>query len=252
MDRERFSFIAHASHVFCNPVSPEKFERALGALALPAGARTLDIGAGTCEMLLRVVEHVEGSGVGIEPGKLFAAEARRRVVARGLADLVRVVEDKAEPALASAGLARERFDLVMCVGALNALGGLVPTLERAKALLRPRGRVLVGEGYWKRPPAKEHLEALGGTEDECATLAETVARVERTGFTPVSVVVACDDDWDEYEWRYARSVERFVRDHPADPDRGAMLERSRRWRSTVMQWGRDTLGFALIGAELPG
>ena len=57
--------------------------------------------------------------------------------------------------------------------------------------------------------------------------------------------VASDDDWDEYEWRYSRSVETFVAENPDDPDAEEMLRKIRTWRDVYLRWGRDTLGFGL-------
>jgi hypothetical protein len=57
--------------------------------------------------------------------------------------------------------------------------------------------------------------------------------------------VASPDEWDEYEWKYSRSIERYALEQPQDPDVPAMLERIRRWRDGYLRWGRDTLGFGV-------
>jgi len=41
------------------------------------------------------------------------------------------------------------------------------------------------------------------------------------------------------------NVERYVLDHPDDPDAAAMRKRIRTWRDGYLRWGRTTMGFAL-------
>jgi hypothetical protein len=60
------------------------------------------------------------------------------------------------------------------------------------------------------------------------------------------------DEWDEYEWKYSRAIERYLREQPDDPDAKAMRERSRRWRDAYLKWGRDVLGFAVYLFYRPG
>ncbi len=57
--------------------------------------------------------------------------------------------------------------------------------------------------------------------------------------------VSSESDWDRYEDLYARTVERYVAEHPDDADAPEMRERILRWRETYLRWGRDTLGFGL-------
>ena len=62
---------------------------------------------------------------------------------------------------------------------------------------------------------------------------------------------ALDDEWDEYEWRYARPVETFVAENPDGPDAEEMLRKIRTWRDAYLRWGRDTLGFGLYLLRRP-
>ena len=51
---------------------------------------------------------------------------------------------------------------------------------------------------------------------------------------------------------FYRSVERYAREQPDDPDVGTMLDRARRWRDAYLRWGRDALGFAAYLFYRPG
>jgi hypothetical protein len=45
MDRQRFSRIAHGTHIFYNPLSEAKLTRVIGLVPLPEGSRVVDFGA---------------------------------------------------------------------------------------------------------------------------------------------------------------------------------------------------------------
>ena len=109
--------------------------------------------------------------------------------------------------------------------------------------------MVVGLGYWKRPPAPEYLAVMGAAADENTTHAGTIGLLVREGLMPVWATTASDDEWDEYEWAYARNIEDFARANPGDPDTARFLERSRGWRDIVATWGRETLGFGLYVAR---
>jgi hypothetical protein len=72
------------------------------------------------------------------------------------------------------------------------------------------------------------------------------------GLIPMHATTATSDEWDEYEWKYCRSIERYAREQPNDPDVPEMLEQIRRWRDAYLRWGRDTLGFAVYLFYRPG
>jgi cyclopropane fatty-acyl-phospholipid synthase-like methyltransferase len=251
MDRTRFSFLAHADHDVCNPIGDAKVDGMLARLGVGPGDAVLDIGAGKGEMLLRLVERRGVWGVAVEPAALFADEARRRAAARVPAGSFTVVQEQAAPFLERSPALGAKA--AMCVGSTHALGDLAGTLSALRGHLEPGARVLVGEGYWKRPPDPEYLAALGGAEEsEMRSHAATVEAVEAQGYRALWAVTASEDEWDEYEWRYAHAIERFAAAHPDDPDRAAMLERSRAWRATYLRWGRQTMGFGLYLLEWPG
>lgn len=249
MDRDRYSFIAHADRAYCNPISTAKAERLIDLLNLPAGARVIDIGCGKCELLIRLVERYDVRAVGVDRSTRFTDEGRKRARERISADCLTVHTTDAEPFLKELGREASRgasFAFAACIGSTHALGGLVPTLRTLAGLVETGGLVLMGEGYWKQPPTKEYLEALGGaTEGDYQTHAGNIGLCVEAGLAPIHACTASADDWDEYEWAYLRGIEEHVRAHPEDPDAAAMLERARGWREVVAKWGRDTLGFGL-------
>ena len=242
MDRERFSFIAHAELDYAVPFRADVFERLIDVIAPSAGATALDIGCGKAELLMRLAERFGVRCVGVEKSRVALDYARRRLDERRLNALVELRVGDADAVVSA--LADASFDVVSCIGAKHAIVGR-DALEETKRLARPGGHVVWGDGYWKKPPSASYLQRLGGTADECLTHAANVAHGTALGLTPIAAFTASDREWDEYEWSYARSVEQFVASHPDDPDAAAMLDRIRNWRDLVLDEGRDTMGFGL-------
>ncbi|HLN64990.1 MAG TPA: class I SAM-dependent methyltransferase [Symbiobacteriaceae bacterium] len=243
MDRNRFSNIAHQNHVFRNPLNPGKLLRLAGMARLQPAERVLDIGAGTCELLICLTEAyaVQGTAVELDEGAL--ALARQAAAVRIAPERLTLLHDDAAHAVSQ--FEADSFALGLCIGSTHALGGLASTLQELQRCVRPGGQILVGEGYWKQPPCADYLEALGAQESDLLTHAANVATGEQLGLIPLWASTTSDDEWDEYEWLYSSTVERYCQEHPEDPDRPAMLTRIRTWRSTYLQWGRQTLGFGL-------
>lgn len=233
----------YRSQVFNNPVSTAKLDRVIGMVGLQPGHQVLDVGAGTCELLIRLVERFRVAATAVELDGPAIAEARRRAQGRIPPDSITFLVDDARQAVPA--LAAGAFDLGICIGATHALGGLGQTLQELRRCVRPGGHLVIGEGYWKQKPGPEYLAALGATESELQSHHHNVKAAEQLGLVPLWAYTASDEDWDEFEWTYSGTVERYCHEYPEDPECEAMLTRIRTWRSTYLQWGRDTLGFGL-------
>jgi len=230
MDREAISAATHAGLPFANPLSEEKVDELVGALALDRGARVLDVGTGHGEILRRIVARWGVRGVGLDPAarpwSSSDAELRR----------ARVEE-----------LTERDFDLVVNVAASHAFGRWDEALAALVELVRPGGLVLFGEGYWRRDPPPELLEALGASADELPSLGGLVRGAEAVGLRALQLVVASEDDWDRYEWRLIRNGERAAAAAASAQDAAVLREWVEAARSRVLgPGGRDALGFALV------
>ncbi|MFE8694924.1 SAM-dependent methyltransferase [Cytobacillus sp. FJAT-53684] len=244
MDRNKFSAIAHRNHAFSNPISESKMMKMIEMVSLNSQDKVIDIGSGTCELIIRLIEKYHVSATGIELYEGAIKEAKRNADCRIPNDNIEFIVDDASTAVGKCK--KEEYELGMCIGSTHALGGLESTLQTLKRLVKKNGYILIGEGYWKQPPSKEYLMALGGAnESDLKTHAENVKIGEDLGLIPLWSYVSSDDDWDDYEWLYSSSIENYCHDNPNDPDREAMLKRIRSWRTTYLKWGRDTLGFGL-------
>jgi cyclopropane fatty-acyl-phospholipid synthase-like methyltransferase len=247
MDPLRFTTIAHRDHAYCNPLDAAVLEQVIDRLGLAPDRRVLDVGCGKATLLVRIAERTGAAGTGVDINPAFLAEGRALAERRGVPGLVTLIEREASGLDASSG----PWDVGLCIGSTHALGGYPDTLRALARRVRAGGSLLVGEGFWKRPPDPEYLERLGAREDEMTTHEGNQATAEAEGLAVADAWVSSDRDWDRYEELYARAVETFVATHPDDPDAVEMRERIRRWRETYRRWGRDTLGFALYLMERP-
>ena len=244
MDRNRFSAIAHRNHAFSNPINEAKIMKMIDMVLLKSEDKVIDIGAGKCELLIRLVEKYNISGTAIELYGGAIEEAKKNAGGRIPEGSIEFIIDDANVAIEK--FEQDEFDLGICIGSTHALGGLDTTLKKMRRLVNKSGYILIGEGYWKQRPSHDYLQALGGAKEADLKYHDENVRVaEELGLVPLWSYVANEDDWDEYEWLYSSSIENYCHENPNDPDRVAMLERIRAWRRTYLQWGRDTLGFGL-------
>ncbi|MCK1814769.1 class I SAM-dependent methyltransferase [Streptomyces sp. XM4011] len=237
--------ITHARHPIAAPLHPHSvldlIERAVGDDDA-ARPRILDLGCGEGAWLLEVLAHFPGAravGVDIDGGGL--ARAAEQAEALGVADRLELHEMPAADYRAA-----ERFDVVLNVGATHAFGGLLPTLEAARAHLAPGGRALIGDGFWEREPTPAVLEILGESPDAYADLAGTVDRITGAGWTPVYGHTSTLDEWDDYEWSWTGSLAEWALDHPDHPRAGEAAETAAAHRTAWLHGYRGTLGFVTL------
>ena len=236
----RYSRIAHAFLPVAAPVADDSLESVISALNPPADASLLDIGCGRGEILLRFLARHVASGVGIDIDAVAIEEARDKAAAAGLAGRARF-EVTAAADYAPPGA----IDLCICVGASHALGGLEGTLSWAAGHLAPAGQLLLGAGYWKRPPVPDYLDAFGGSADALCGRFEVVELAESHGFTCTWSRMSSESDWDRYEGLYRLAMSQWLAANPADADAEGFRRRSETWYRSYLRWGRDTMGFGL-------
>jgi SAM-dependent methyltransferase len=241
MNPHKFSALAHRHHEFCNPIATAKIDRILDLLPFGTETRVLDLGCGRGELGLRIVARFGCVVTGIDTSRPMLDAARERAERAGVVDRFNLSElDIAEFAPEP-----ESFDLAAMLGGGGITGGIQAICERLSCWTRRGGYVLIGEGYWQKAPSVEYLAHLEATKDEFRDHRGNVQAGIDVGLVPLQASVASADEWDDYEWKYSASIERYAIEQPDDPDVPAMLSRIRRWRDGYLRWGRDTLGFGL-------
>jgi len=240
MDEWKFYDATHRYHEVCNPTSRAKLDELVELLRLNQGSTVLDIACGKGEMLTSLAERYEISGVGVDMSPYFVADAEQKLRERVPSAQVQILNmDGADYS------PDQLFDLAMCIGASWVYKGHRGTLSALKAMTKPDALILVGEPFWVKEPDDAYLVAENLTRDMFGTHYENVLVGEDEGLSPLYTMVSNQDDWDRYETLQWYAAEKYARDNPDDPDASEILARVARGRTNYLQWGRDTLGWAM-------
>jgi SAM-dependent methyltransferase len=241
---ERASAIAHGDMPFHNPFAEPAIEALVDLLALGEGDRVLDVGCGRGELLIRIAERTGAGGLGVDASEEQIEVARAQAAARAPGEHLAFEARDAGAMVAPAGI----FAAAACIGSSHALGGLGPTLERLRDLVRPGGYLVLGEGYWEQEPGDELLDLLGAARDEVTTLPELLDSGAGHNLELVYAATATEEDWRRYEWAYVFNLDRYIRDHPGEEGVDQLHARRDRIRRRRLLAARDgeALGFALV------
>lgn len=243
MDAHERSAIAHAGLPFQNPLDEAKVDALVARLPLRPGDRVVDLGCGKAELLLRVLERHDVTALGIDLSPFALAEARAAADRRAAPGRLELRREDAS----SSDLSPGSFDLAIAVGAGGIWDGYAAALRSLAALVRPGGRVLFGEGYWRREPADAYLRALGAERHELPTHEELLAAAAAEGLDLVEALESSEADWEQYERRWATNGERWASEHPDHPGRDDVLAWIANGRRRFERLGgRETLGFGLF------
>ncbi|GGV15212.1 SAM-dependent methyltransferase [Streptomyces spectabilis] len=239
---------------FHGPLSEARAARivARAAESLTAAERptVLDLGCGWGELTLRLLEAVPGAtAVGVDLHEEDLARGRALARARGLADRVEFVAESATDT------ARGPADVVLCLSSAHALlpAGAEPpyaadALRALRRLVRPGGRVVLGEGFWQRTPTAAELAGMwpDARADEHLHLGGLVDAAVAAGFRPMWVETASAEEWEEFESAYLADVEVWLAANAAHPRAAAARERADRHRAAWLRGYRSVLGTAYL------
>ncbi|MFI8962502.1 SAM-dependent methyltransferase [Streptomyces sp. NPDC053493] len=237
-----------AGLTFHGPFSEARAARVVDRLAAESPGTVLDIGCGWGELLLRVLDAVPGAkGLGIDINGDDLALGRRIAAERGLAERVEYVEESGY------GTTRGPADTVLCLGSGQALCDpegpydVAVVLRELRRLVRPGGRVLLGEGFWQRIPTADELARMwpGAAADDHPLLEGLVDLAIEAGFRPAWIETASPEEWEEFESGYRHATEVWLAAHPDHPLAEETRARVDRQRSAWLGY-RAHLGIAYL------
>lgn len=213
MDIPRIFNITESAHRIHNPITSEKLATLGAALRLKPGARMLDLGSGSGEMLCTWARDHGLMGTGIDMSSVFSEQAQLRAEALGVAHQVKFMHGDA-----AGYVSDEKVDIAACVGATWIGGGVAGTLELLTKSLCSGGLILIGEPYWRILPPTEEIAkgCLANSISDFLELAALLARFGRLGYDVVEMVLADQDGWDRYEAAKWLTMRRWLKANPDD------------------------------------
>jgi SAM-dependent methyltransferase len=235
----------HGDLDFNAPMSAEHVRDLIASLRPLTGASIVDLGCGWAELLLRVLEDEPTShGVGVDRDPAAIARAHANAEACGVHDRLRL---QCEDATGWS----DDTDMAIVIGASHAWGGTRETLSAIRSLLRPGGRLLLGEGIWEQPPTPQALAALDAQPDDFTTLPELVDLCLQCGYRLLALSTATLNEWDDFESRYGAGRERWLLQFPDAPNATDVRTEIDTHRNGWLHGYRGILGFAYLTLAVP-
>ncbi len=228
-----FFTVAESAHDVQNPISKDKLRLVATYLGLARGQRVLDVGCGRGWWPVELATAHGADVTGVESNEEFATAAVDRAAVAEVPDRVHVVRGPATDVTPATG----SFDVVTCLGATFALGGLRDALGTMRRALRDDGRIAVGEVHAADPLA---------ADADLASLAELVHICEEFDLELTALVTAGVDEWDHYESQRWTAVDAWASRHPDHPQRSELLARSRSMRNRYLSVEREQLGWSVL------
>ncbi len=213
MDIPRIFNITESAHRIHNPFTPAKLATLGEALRLEPGARVLDLGSGSGEMLCTWARDHGIIGIGIDMSQLYTEQAKNRAEELGVADRVKFIHGDA-----SGYVSDEKVSVAACVGAAWIGGGVAGTIELLARSLCAGGIILIGEPYWRQLPPTEDAArgCLANAISDFLMLPELLAFFHHHGCDVVEMILADQDDWDRYEAAKWLTMRRWLEANPND------------------------------------
>ena len=213
MDIPRIFNITESEHRIHNPITPEKLATLGAALRLESGARVLDLGSGSGEMLCTWARDHGVIGIGVDMSQLYTKQAKLRAEELGVADKVNFIHGNA-----AGYVADEKVSVAACVGATWIAGGVTGTIELLKRSLRSGGIILIGEPYWRQlPPTEDFAKGcLANSISDFLMLPELLESFDHLGYDVVEMILADQDGWDRYEAAKWLTMRRWLETNPDD------------------------------------
>ncbi|HEX5404512.1 MAG TPA: methyltransferase [Pseudonocardiaceae bacterium] len=231
--------------VFHGPLSGWRADQLIRSLGPLAGQHVVDLGCGWAELLLRTLAtEPTATGFGADLDDAAIEHGRANALARGLGERVRLD-------IGDAGAWSGSADVLIVNGATHVWGGEPEqhtrnALTQGRKLLRPGGRLLLGEGFWQTEPTADRLRAMPIPKDQYLALPDLVDLALANGYRLVAVSQAGLDEWDEFESRHGLGYVRWLAANPDSPHAAGVAATADAHRTSWLRGWREVMGFVYL------
>ena len=239
MNNDDYWAIAERDIEIGNPVTDRKLRLLDDYCDIRDGLKVLDIGCGKAWVMRGWAERFEIEGTGLETNQHFLKFARGKPATRGR---VSYLPGQARDFAAAPG----HYDVVMCLGAASALGGLVEAIDWMVAATKPGGSIVVGDVTLKHKPHVPTGQVLP------RDTIETIGVIERHGAEVSAIISASDADYERYVSHHRHSTLTWGRQNPSHPDHADVLAKSAADWSYYLKTVRPLLGWTVFVGRKAG
>lgn len=235
----------HEDLDFHGPFSESRADQVIRSLGTLYGQHVVDLGCGWAELLLRtLVAEPTATGYGVDLDAASIEHGRANARARRLTDRVTLDVGDASEWSGGAGV-------LIVNGATHVWGGepaehTANALTAGRTLLRPGGRLLLGEGFWQTEPDPARLRAMPIPLEQYRSLPDLVDLATEHGYRLLWLSRASADEWDEFQSRHALGWERWLLDHSDSPHYGEIEARADAHRRAWLRGWSDVQGYAYL------
>jgi ubiquinone/menaquinone biosynthesis C-methylase UbiE len=236
---------------FNSPVSVQKIDQIISILNLHGASRVIDVGCGEGELLARIHQAWNADCLGVDIDKLSIELAQNKLKKE-------IQGEKLRYTLADIKkyqVPKNSFDLAICIGSTHAFdeGKLAypGALQKMSDLVKPKGLILIGDGYWKQKPEQEYLEFLGDPAGIYNSHEQNIQQAESFGLIPMYTATSNQDEWDHFEWCHLMKAEQKAMLEPENDVARNKVDNIREWNKYYRKFGRSTMGFGFYLYRTP-
>ena len=233
MNTDQYWAIAERDIEIQNPVTDRKLRLLDDYCDIRDGLKVLDVGCGKAWLMRGWAERYAIDGTGLETNPAFLKFARSKSPAKGQVNFIAgpALDFKPDP---------DSYDVILCLGAAFALGGLVAAVDWMIAAVKPGGRIVVGDLTLRHKPTV----ATGQVLPQDAI--DTIGIIERHGAEVSALISASDADFERYISHHRHATLTWARENPQHPDHAEALAKSRGEWTHYLKTIRPLLGWTVF------
>jgi len=221
-----------------SPAAPDKLRTIGQNLKLNPDMRVIDFGCGYGRSLALWSEDFGVSGLGVEIHPYLCKKAAGRMDQSGLSHQIKIVccnpldyqpEEKA-------------YDIAICLGASFIWGGYQHAIQQMKKSLTSKGKIVIGEPYYKKEDVPEELVKFEG---DLNNEFELMGFTREEGFDVEFVLHASRDDWDRYVSAGWYGLLQWIDSNPDHPERKYVIDYLHKKQEMYFRYQREYEGWVM-------